>query len=126
MNPSGPTDVDEQKAIDVAPPKAELSTSEKETQQAVTDYNTESKDTTSMKVKVYSPYIDYYDGVAFSLTADNATGPFDILPKHHNFIALLQPCDIIIRTVNQGEKRIHIGGGLLHVKADEVMVFLDV
>jgi hypothetical protein len=80
----------------------------------------------SMRVKVYSPFKDYYDGPAFSISAVNATGPFDILPKHHNFISLLQPCDVIVRTVKLGDRKIRISGGLLHVKADQVILFLDV
>lgn len=80
----------------------------------------------SMYVKVHSPFKDYYDGQAFSLTAVNATGPFDILPHHHNFISLLIPCEVIIRTVEKGEQHIKISGGIIHVKADRAIVFLDV
>lgn len=81
----------------------------------------------SMRVKVYSPFRDYYDGRAFSVSAVNATGPFDILPKHHNFISLLSPCDLVVRTVNEiDDRRIRISGGIMHVKADRVVVFLDV
>jgi F-type H+-transporting ATPase subunit epsilon len=79
-----------------------------------------------MRIKVHSPYRDYFDGSAFSITAENRTGPFDILPKHHNFISLLSPCEVIIRTVKKGDQRIRISGGIIHVKADEVIVFLDV
>lgn len=120
----GQAGVDEQKAIDETP----LATDqvEQEQQQAVTEYNKAAKGQLSMKVHVYSPFNDYYDGLAFSLTAESATGPFDILPKHHNFISLLQPCDLVIRTVSQGEQRIRIAGGMLHVKADEVIIFLDI
>ena len=80
----------------------------------------------SMNVKVYSPSRVYYDGLAFSITAENATGTFDILPKHHQFISLLDPCDLIIRTVQESNRTITISGGLLHVKADRVIVFLDI
>jgi ATP synthase, Delta/Epsilon chain, beta-sandwich domain len=80
----------------------------------------------SMLVRIHSPYREYYDGQAFSLTAENATGPFDVLPGHHNFISLLLPCELIVRTVEEGERKIIISGGLLHVKADKVVVFLDV
>jgi hypothetical protein len=80
----------------------------------------------SMEVKVYSPFHDYYDGPAFSLSAENTTGPFDILPKHHNFISLLTPCDMVVRTVKNGDQKIRISGGVMHVKADKVIVFLDV
>lgn len=80
----------------------------------------------SMEVKVYSPFHDYYDGLAFSLSAENTTGPFDILPKHHNFISLLTPCDMVVRTVKNGDQKIRISGGVMHVKSDKVIVFLDV
>jgi hypothetical protein len=88
------------------------------------DHNVDGK--LSMEVKVYSPFKDYYDGPAFSISAENTTGPFDILPTHHNFITLLSPCDLMVRTVNKGDQKIRIGGGIMHVKADRVIVFLDV
>jgi F0F1-type ATP synthase epsilon subunit len=80
----------------------------------------------TMAVKVYSPYKVYFDGNAFSLTAINATGPFDILPHHHNFISLLSPCELVLQTVDDGENRIKITGGIMHVKADKISVFLQV
>ncbi|HUY85240.1 MAG TPA: hypothetical protein VMU97_01865 [Candidatus Dormibacteraeota bacterium] len=79
-----------------------------------------------MKVKVYSPFRDYYDGEAFSVSAANATGPFDVLPRHHNFISLLTASEIIIQPVHEHMQRIIISGGLMHVKADQVIVFLDI
>lgn len=82
-------------------------------------------DAPSMHLKVYSPYKVYFDGDALSVSAESATGPFDILPKHHNFITLLEPCDIIVRTT-RGDQTIRIAGGMMHVKADDVVVFLDV
>ena len=95
--------------------------------QALNEYSkVEANGELSMYVRVYSPYREYYDGQAFSISAENTTGPFDILPRHHNFISLLNPCDIVIRTVNKGDRRIRIGGGLMHVKADQTIVFLDV
>jgi F-type H+-transporting ATPase subunit epsilon len=117
--------VDEQQIIkEETAPQTEL---EKEQQAAVADYNAVTdKAEPSMRIKVHSPYRDYFDGSAFSITAENRTGPFDILPKHHNFISLLSPCEVIIRTVKKGDQRIRISGGIIHVKADEVIVFLDV
>ncbi len=85
-----------------------------------------SKSDPNMKVLVHSPFREYYNGLASSITGQNATGEFDILPHHHNFISLLQPCDLIIRSVTAGDLRIRISGGLMHVKADQVIVFLDV
>lgn len=106
---------------------APKSKTDKEYDAAVAGYSNNKKNTAkSIEVKVYSPFRDYYDGPAFSLSAVNDTGPFDILPEHHNFISLLNACDLVVRTVANGDQKIRISGGLIHVKADEVIVFLDV
>ncbi len=78
-----------------------------------------------MHVKVYAPFKTYYDGEAQSISALNETGPFDILPRHHNFMTLLSECDIIVRT-DKGDEKITINRGIMHVKKDRVIVFLDV
>lgn len=79
-----------------------------------------------MHVKIYSPYKVYFDGEAKSISAESATGPFDILPKHHNFITLLEPCDAVVRTTRGEEQTVRISGGVMHVKADDLVIFLDV
>lgn len=79
----------------------------------------------TMHVKVYAPFKVYFDGTANSISAVNDTGPFDILPKHHNFMTLLSAGDIIVRS-DEGEETVKITRGIMHVKADDVVVFLDV
>lgn len=79
----------------------------------------------SMQVKVYSPFRIYYDKQAQSISATNATGPFDVLPQHHNFLTLLTAGEIVIRTKDL-EHKIRISRGVMHVKSDQVIVFLDV
>jgi F-type H+-transporting ATPase subunit epsilon len=81
---------------------------------------------TAMHIKVYSPFQMYFNENAASISAENSTGPFDILPRHHNFITLLDPCELVIRKAEGGEQRIRITGGIMHVKANQVVVFLDV
>lgn len=78
-----------------------------------------------LKVKVYSPYKLYFDEPAYSITAVNLTGEFDILPRHHNFITLLEPCELKINS-QRGVETIKISGGVMHVRKDSVIVFLDV
>lgn len=85
----------------------------------------EQSDGKHMHIKVYAPFKTYFDGEALSISAANETGPFDILPQHHNFMTLLNPCDIIVRT-EKGEEKVSISRGIMHVKQDEVVVFLDV
>lgn len=80
----------------------------------------------TMAVKVYAPFQVYFEGEAFSVTAENATGPFDILPRHHQFLCMLVPCNLIISPVEGDKKTIKIHRALMHVKADRVVVFVDV
>lgn len=78
-----------------------------------------------MLVKVQAPFQIYFEGEAYSISAVNSVGPFDILPKHHNFLSILEPCTLSIQALD-GEKTLHISRGLMHVKADKVVVFVDV
>ena len=78
-----------------------------------------------MAIKVYAPFQIYFDGEGYSISGVNETGPFDILPHHHNFLCMLVPCELIIKTPYD-TKRIKISRALMHVKAEKVTVFVDV
>lgn len=95
---------------------------------ALKDLLSKAKQTTSSltKVKVYSPFRVYYDNEASSVSAVNGTGPFDILPGHKNFLTLLSPGDIVVRSASGKEETITIERGVMHVHQDGVQVFLDV
>lgn len=81
--------------------------------------------TDKMKVKIYAPFKTYFNGIADNMSGVNATGPFDILRGHKNFMAILNACELVVR--NDGkEEKIKINRGVMHVKADAVIVFLDV
>lgn len=85
------------------------------------------KDQTGLlHVKVYSPFNVYFDGDAISISAENDTGPFDILLGHKNFLTLLLPGDLVIRKTGAEDERITIARGMMHVKSNGVVVFLDV
>lgn len=79
----------------------------------------------TMAVKVYAPFKVYFEGDAYSVSATNQTGPFDILPKHHNFLCMLVPCTLTVKSA-EGSKDIKVNRALMHVKADRVVVFMDV
>lgn len=80
----------------------------------------------TMAVKIYAPFQVYFEGEAYSFSAVNETGPFDILPKHHNFLCMLVPCDVKVKPVDGDERVIKVHRALMHVKADKVVVFMDV
>lgn len=78
-----------------------------------------------LHVKVWSPFKVFYDGTAKSLSGVNGTGTFDILPKHHNFITILNACDLMLDT-KDGNIKIRITGGVMHVRHNAVTIFLEV
>lgn len=79
----------------------------------------------TMAIKVYAPFSIYYEGEGYSISGVNESGPFDILPHHHNFLCMLSPSELVIRTPYE-TKTVKIGRALMHVKADKVVVFVDV
>lgn len=83
-------------------------------------------DDSSISVKIYSPFKVYFNGPAKSISAENDTGPFDVLPKHHNFMTLLNAGEIKVVKNSGGEQRYRIARGVMHVKKNQVIVFLDV
>lgn len=80
---------------------------------------------TIREVKIYSPFHVYYDGSAQSVSAVNLTGPFDVLHDHKNFMSLLIPGEVVVRST-RGEERIKIDRGVMHVRNNTVTIFLDV
>lgn len=81
---------------------------------------------TIMHVKIFSPAEVYFDGPALSVSAVNDTGAFDILLSHHNFITLLNPCDVDIITQSNEHTKIKIKNGVMHVKMNVITIFLDI
>ena len=79
----------------------------------------------TISVKVYAPFKVYFEGEAYSLSAVNAIGPFDILPQHHNFLCMLVPSTLQIEGIG-GVKTVKISRALMHVNANRVVVFMDV
>ncbi len=79
-----------------------------------------------MHVKIYAPFRTYFDDVAKSVSAKNLTGEFDVLPHHKSFITLLMPCNITVRSDGKADFILPITKGIMHVKADQATVFLDV
>ena len=77
------------------------------------------------KLKIFSPYQVYYQGDAISVSAQNRTGPFDILAGHINFFSLLTGGTIV---VNTGFQRLEfqVARGILRVNHDDVTLFADV
>lgn len=105
---------------------AEKKPSKEEKKVAKKAKDEEFKKTTSVHVKVYSPFQTYYDDEAQSISAENKTGPFDVLAQHRNFITLLVSCELDIKSAKGGDKKIKINRAVMHVRRNDVTIFLDV
>lgn len=82
-------------------------------------------ETSSLHIKIHSPFKTYFDDDASSISAVNDTGPFDVLPSHHRFMTILNEGEVTVRG-SGGELRYKIDRGIMHVRDDHVTVFLDV
>lgn len=78
-----------------------------------------------LKVIARSPFHVYYEGEAEALTAQNKVGEFDILPGHADMFSVLVPCEVVIETNNE-PIAFDISSGIITVRSDEVMLFVDV
>ena len=93
-------------------------------QQAATP--ADSKDAKNrFNLKILSPYQTYYSGEAVSLSAQNRTGPFDILAGHINFFSLLTGGTVTLNTGFQ-QLEFQIGRGIIRVNKGDVTLFADV
>ncbi len=71
-----------------------------------------------------APFRVYYEGPAYSISASNKVGPFDILPGHADFFSMLTKCTVTIDT--DGEPvTFEAYNGMLTVKSDSVMLFVN-
>jgi F0F1-type ATP synthase epsilon subunit len=82
--------------------------------------------TAKLHIKIHSPFRTYFDGIGLSISATNDTGPFDILPNHHRFMTILNQGEIVVRGDDEKQQVYKIDRGIMHVRDNQVTVFLDV
>lgn len=97
-----------------------------ETKKTVTPFMQRTAGAGMLLAKIYTPFKVFYEDDAKSITAVNETGKFDVLPGHHNFITMLVPCDVNVVTKTGEQKVIPISRGLMHIKDNKMIIFLDV
>lgn len=77
-----------------------------------------------LSVVARAPFHVYYDGPAYSLTATNRVGTFDILPGHADFFSMLTPCTVIIDTEEE-QVSFEAHNGMITVRDNSVMLFVN-
>lgn len=77
-----------------------------------------------LNVVARSPFHIFYEGQADLVSAENQVGKFDILPGHADFFSVMTPGEVIIETDN-GPINFNITNGIISVRADEAMLFVN-
>lgn len=81
-------------------------------------------DITQLNVIARAPFHVYYEGAARVVSAVNKVGKFDILPGHADFFSVMSPGEVIIET-EADTVNFPISGGIIGVRDDEVMLFVN-
>lgn len=76
-------------------------------------------------VRISSADSVLWEGAAVSISSENETGRFDVLPGHANFITMIEGKPIIVRTP-AGEKTFEYRNAVLYVTDGEVKIFTGV
>lgn len=82
-------------------------------------------DSTHLKVIARAPFEVYYEGVARLVSAANRVGKFDILPGHADFFSVMTPGEVVIETEAEPVS-INISNGIIGVRDDNVLLFLNI
>lgn len=83
-----------------------------------------STSTPTISVIARAPFHVYYDGPAYSLSAANRVGNFDILPGHADFFSMLTPCTVVIDTETE-QVSFEAHNGMITVRDNQVMLFVN-
>jgi F0F1-type ATP synthase epsilon subunit len=81
-------------------------------------------DNTTFKVIARAPFHLYYEGQAKLVSAQNRVGRFDILPGHADFFSIMTPGEVMIGTETE-PVIFQISNGIISVRGDEVMLFVN-
>lgn len=85
-----------------------------------------SADSPTLTVIARAPFHIYYEGPAQTVSAVNRVGAFDILPSHADFFSILEPGEVSIDTGAEEPIIFTIHNGIVAVRNDEVMLFVNI
>lgn len=77
-----------------------------------------------LRVIAREPFKVHYEGPAKIVSATNRVGRFDVLPGHADFFSVMSPGEVVIETEKE-TVNFAVSGGIIGVKDDEVMLFVN-
>lgn len=79
-----------------------------------------------LSVRVSNPDSVLWLGEANSVSSHNSQGDFDILPRHANFITIIQNKPIIVRVRGGGKKEFRFDSAIIYTHSDSVQIFANI
>ena len=76
-------------------------------------------------VSIKGPDGIVFEGQVDALSSVNEVGPFDVLPLHENFIALIKD-KLILYNKKEKVKELAIDGGVIHISRNIAHIFLGI
>lgn len=80
----------------------------------------------NLKVTIKSPSQDIFTGEIESLSSQNSTGKFDVLPGHANFLTVIENKPITIRQKETGKQEFNFPLAIISVTNNQVIVYTDI
>jgi len=78
-----------------------------------------------LQVKILTPKQTVFEGQALSVSSTNSVGKFDILPKHANFITLIENQPIEIQDMNREFKKFQFSQAIIYNISNKVSIFAE-
>jgi len=83
--------------------------------------------TPTLQVKIMSPNEVLWIGEAVSVSSENSTGSFDILPGHAHFVTLAnQGSSVVVRTKEKEAKEFSYTTTIISVMDGIVSIYVDI
>jgi F0F1-type ATP synthase epsilon subunit len=79
-----------------------------------------------LKVRINTPEKIIWEGEAVSVSSKNSEGPFDILPKHANFITAIENQAIVIRTPDKKKVEYTFPRSVLYMRDERVSIYTQI
>lgn len=84
-------------------------------------------DNQAIQVKIISPKEIIFEGPAWAVSSKNSDGNFDILPKHANFITLVENEPILIRKHDSQEvQSFKFELAIIYASNNKINIYTDI
>lgn len=80
----------------------------------------------TIHVNISTPQEHIWEGEARSVSSEDAQGPFDVLPRHANFMCIVVDTPIRVVTVDGEHKQFEFSRAVLHNSDNELRIFGEV